>query len=45
MVVMGEQTGLLINYKQLMRDPNYKGNGALPQRMNLDVLPMESAAA
>ena len=26
MVVMDEQTGLLLNYKQLMRDPKYKKN-------------------
>ena len=26
MVVMDEQTGRLLNYKQLMRDPKYKKN-------------------
>ena len=26
MIVMDEQTGQLLNYKQLMRDPKYKNN-------------------
>ena len=38
MAVMDEQTGRLLNYKQLIRDPKYKNKiGALPQEMNLDV--------